>query len=269
MSLQKKLEIDDEYLNVAVRAAETGGKICLDYFDKNLGFQNKDVSNLVTEADIQSEKAIVEQIRECYPGHSILAEENHKADINSEFLWVVDPLDGTNNFAHQVPHFAVSIGFWRNGQPLCGVIWNPVRDDLYYAKKNEGAFCDGQRLEVSSAKHLSESLVGCGFYYDRGDMMRATLRAVETCFEKNIHGIRRFGTASLDLIQVACGRYGGFFEYRLAPWDFAAGRLFVEEAGGKVTTCRGRELTLGDSTVLASNGLVHDELLEIVGQHHP
>ncbi|MEC9094032.1 MAG: inositol monophosphatase family protein [Planctomycetota bacterium] len=259
----------DRYLDVAMEAARVGGDICKEYFNQKIGFQNKAVSNLVTEADLHSEKAIVEVIRKEFPDHAILAEENQKGDVDSECLWVVDPLDGTNNFAHQIPHFAVSIGFWKKGKPHCGVIWNPVRDDLYCAKKNEGAYWGSQRLGVSRIATLSEALVGCGFYYDRGEMMRATLRAVEACFAKNIHGIRRFGTASLDLIQVASGRYGGFFEYRLAPWDFAAGRLFVEEAGGKVTTCKGDELTLKESTVLASNGHVHDELLDITRQYHP
>lgn len=268
------LRIEDERLDVAVRAALAGGQICQSYFNDKLTFESKDVSNLVTQADIESERKIVELIKQAFPDHAILAEENEKADLESPHLWIVDPLDGTNNFAHQVPHFAVSIAYWKDGQPECGVIFNPVRAELYYAQRTQGAYSYSQhatdtRLQTSSAKKMSDSLIGCGFYYDRGEMMRSTLRAVEACFVKNIHGIRRFGTASLDLIQVAAGRFGGYFEYRLAPWDFAAGRLMVEEAGGQITTCKGDVLSLDQSTILASNGVIHDELLEIVRHHHP
>lgn len=265
----RKLEIQDDKLDVATKAALVGGEICREYFQQELSVENKDVSNLVTRADIESEAAIVKVIQEHFPDHHILAEENQKADLTAENLWIVDPLDGTNNFAHQVPHFAISIAFWKNGKPECGVIYNPVREDFYYAKKGQGAFSNEKKLSVCDSPSLDQCLIGCGFYYDRGEMMRATLRAVEACFEKNIHGIRRFGTASLDLIQVASGRYGGFFEYRLAPWDFAAGRLFVEEAGGRVTTCRQQELDLEQSTLLATNGLIHAELADIVERHHP
>ena len=269
MKTELELQIQDEYLEVAAQAALVGGAICEKYFEQKLQAESKDTSNLVTAADIESEQAIVDLIQSQFPGHNILAEENQKAAIESEDLWIVDPLDGTNNFAHQVPHFAVSIGYWKNGSPQCGVIYNPVRHDFYYAAKGQGAYSGQDRLEVSSAESMSECLIGCGFYYDRGEMMRSTLKAVEACFEKNIHGIRRFGTASLDLIQVASGRYGGFFEYRLAPWDFAAGRLFIEEAGGKITTCEGHELGLDQSTILATNGKVHDEMFDIVNRFLP
>lgn len=268
------LKINDPILDVVIKAATAGGDVCKKFFAQDLKFENKDVSNLVTEADIQAEQAIVEVIRREFPTHDILAEENHTASTSSKHLWVVDPLDGTNNFAHQIPHFAVSIGYWRDGIPQAGVILNPIRDELYYAKSGAGAFgqgayLSGERLVTNSETALDQSLVGCGFYYDRGEMMRATLRAVESCFERNIHGIRRFGTASLDLIHVASGKYGAFFEYRLAPWDFAAGRLFIEEAGGKITTCRGEVLGLNQSTILASNGHLHEELLELVQKFHP
>ncbi|MEE2641024.1 MAG: inositol monophosphatase family protein [Planctomycetota bacterium] len=263
------MKIQNEFLEVALQAARTGGEICRDFFEQEFVIENKETSNLVTRADLESENAIVQVLSRAFPNHAILAEENQKADLDSEHLWVVDPLDGTNNFAHRIPHFAVSIGYWRDGKPECGVIYNPAKEDLYYACRGQGAFEGEKRCRVSAEPTLAESIIGCGFYYDRGEMMRATLRAVEACFEKNIHGIRRFGTASLDLIQVALGRYGGFFEYRLAPWDFAAGRLFVEEAGGRISTCRGRELSLEESTVLASNGRIHGELLEIVQEFHP
>lgn len=268
------LKITNDFLDVAVEAAKVGGKICVDYFQQELQLEKKATSNLVTQADIESEQAIVEVIRKSFPDHAILAEEDHQGSIEAEHLWVVDPLDGTNNFAHQVPHFAVSIGYWHRGVPQAGVILNPIREELYYAVRGEGAYgtggyLDHRRLAVNDGADLNECLIGCGFYYDRGAMMRATLRAVEQSFEANIHGIRRFGTASLDLIHVASGKYGGFFEYRLAPWDFAAGLLFVEEAGGKITTCSGGKLDLSESTILATNGHIHQQLLQIVKQHLP
>lgn len=263
------LEIDDPILNVAVEAAQVGGAICRQYFEQELLVSDKDVGNLVTQADIESEAAIVATIQQHFPDHQVLGEENQKADLDADRLWIVDPLDGTNNFAHRIPHFAISIAYWERGEPTVGVIYNPVREDFYYARKGRGAYSRRSPLRVSQATQLSSCLIGCGFYYDRGEMMRATLRAIESCFEKNIHGIRRFGTASLDLVQVASGCYGGFFEYRLEPWDFAAGCLVIEEAGGRVTSCRGEPLSLQQNTILATNGRIHDELSEIVVRHHP
>lgn len=231
--------------------------------------RSKAISDLVSDADVESEQAIADVIRAAYPGHAILGEETHQAEVSAEHLWVIDPLDGTTNFAHGIPHFAVSIGYYRAGEAVCGVIYNPIRREWYTAVKGGGAFAGERRAEVSRATRLSEVLVGCGFYYDRGAMMEGTLAAVGDLFRQQIHGIRRFGTASLDLCQVGLGMFGAFFEYRLAPWDFAAGRLFVEEAGGTITDCRGGPLPLAQSTVLASNGLLHPAMVEIVGQHAP
>ena len=180
---------------------------------------------------------------------------------------VVDPLDGTNNFVHGIPHFAVSIAYYRQGEAECAVILNPIRGDRYEARRGQGATCNGQSIQVSQATQLDQVLIGVGFYYDRGRMMEATLAAIHEFFGNNVHGIRRFGTASLDLSQVAAGWFGGFFEYELSPWDFAAGRLLVEEAGGTVTTCDGAPLPLAKSTVLASNGSLHPQMLDIVKKH--
>src|SRR5262249_2850138 len=162
---------------------------------------------------------------------------------------VVDPLDGTNNFAHRIPHCAVSIAYHRSGQPVCGVIYNPFRDDWHVAVRGKGATHYGRRAEVSDHTRLNEVLVGVGFYYDRGAMMEATLAAIGDLKRRQVHGTRRFGTASLDLCMVGLGQFGAYFEYELSPWDFAAGRLFVEEAGGRVTTARGAPLPLARSSV--------------------
>jgi myo-inositol-1(or 4)-monophosphatase len=160
----------------------------------------------------------------------------------------------------------VSIAYYRQGEPKCGVIYNPARDDWYVAVRDGGAWHNGRRIHVGQQQQLSECLVGVGFYYDRGKMMEATLATIHQLFKNGIHGIRRFGTASLDLAHVASGMYGAFVEYQLSPWDFAAGRLLVEEAGGRVSTALGADLPLQKGSVLASNGHLHQAMLQIVDQ---
>lgn len=260
------MEQESKELSVARQAAQIGGAIVARYFREGVEMRTKAVSDLVSDADIESEHAIVAAIRESFPDHAILGEESHQADVSAPKLWLVDPLDGTTNFAHGIPHFAISIAYYEHGQAQCGVIYNPIRDDWYVAAAGQGAWYNGRRAQVNGDVALNQSLVGVGFYYDRGAMMEATLRAIRELFGHQIHGIRRFGTASLDLAQVAMGMYGAYFEYQLSAWDFAAGRLFVEEAGGRVTTCQGEPLPLAKSSVLASNGHLHDTVLNIVNK---
>ena len=245
--------------------ARAGGDVLLRYFRKEMRIEMKGSGNLVSEADFETEKLITELIRQQFPHDAIIAEEKHAAHQDADSLWIVDPLDGTNNFAHGIAHFAVSIAYYHQGQALYGVVFNPARDELFVAARGEGAFRNETRLSVSSHQTLAESLVGTGFYYDRGEMMRRTLRSIEALFTHGIHGIRRFGAASLDLCGVAAGEYGGFFEYYLAPWDFAAGRLIVEEAGGKVTDCSGAPLGTKASSVLATNSTLHQTLIDLLG----
>jgi myo-inositol-1(or 4)-monophosphatase len=267
-----------DQLQTAKAAARAGGDIVARYFREGIAIRTKQNDadephaksyNLITDADLEAEYAIVKVIRQAFPDHAVLGEESHDADPDAAHLWVVDPIDGTNNFAHRLPHFAVSIAYYQQGKAVCGVVFNPIRDDWYEAVRGQGAFHNGREVNVGEQSRLDEVLVGVGFYYDRGRMMEATLDAIRDLFRQNIHGIRRFGTASLDLAHVGIGAYGGYFEYELSAWDFAAGRLFVEEAGGRVTTCQGAELPLGRTSVLASNGLLHDRLLEIVACHEP
>ena len=260
-------------LTVARRAARAAAEIITSYYRDGFSVRTKEnvaeTYNLVTDADLAAEKAIVEIIRQTYPDHAVLAEETHRADSDAGNLWVIDPLDGTNNFIHGIPHFAVSIAYYQNGKAVCGVVVNPARDDWYIVQRGAGAFVNGQRAHVAAHKDLTESLVSVGFYYDRGEMMKSTLAAIGKLFQKNIHGIRRFGTAALDLCLVGGGQVGAFFEYQLSPWDFAAGRLFVEEAGGRITNCAGEPLPLSVTSVLASNGALHDSVLSIVRDHLP
>jgi myo-inositol-1(or 4)-monophosphatase len=258
-------------LATAIQAAEAAGKLLRKYFDEGVAFRHKEGEsyNLVSQADLEAEQAIVDIIQRNFPGHEVLGEEANDGSIDAEHLWIVDPLDGTTNFAHRIPHFAVSIAYYRAGEARCGVICNPIRDDWYLAERGQGASHNGRSVQVAPATRLDQVLVGVGFYYDRGAMMEATLAAVGDLFREQIHGIRRFGTAALDLAQVGCGLVGAFFEYELSPWDFAAGRLFVEEAGGKLTTCRGGTLPLKKTSLLASNGALHPQVLAIVEQHQP
>lgn len=258
-------------LDVARRAAEAGGEVAARYFRDGGSVQSTKGEgwNLVSAADVESERAVVETIQAAFPDHAILGEEEAAGAVDAEHLWVVDPLDGTNNFAHGIPHFAVSIGYWHEGDPKAGVVLNPVRGDLYTATRGGGAFDGDRPVRVGTESKLSEVFVGCGFYYDRGYAMEKTLDAIRDCFHAEIHGIRRMGTASLDLCQVGLGWFGAFFEYELSPWDFAAGLLFVEEAGGRATTCRGEPVPLAKTSMVASNGPLHDAMLEITRRHHP
>lgn len=258
-------------LELAKRAAAAGGAVLTKYFRGELleaRQKNPEKTyDLVSRADVESEETIVRLIREAFPDHEILAEEAQRGAIDAEHLWVVDPLDGTTNFLHHIPHYAVSIAYYRSGQPICGVVYNPSRDDWYEAVQGQGARFQGEPIRVSACERLDQTLVGIGFYYDRGAMMQATLDATRDLFQQQIHGIRRFGTASLDLAQVATGAMGAYFEYELSPWDFAAGRLLVEEAGGRVTDCRGQALQLKKGSVLASNATLHEAVLAIASNH--
>lgn len=267
-----------DLLETAKDAARLAGEELMRYFvDEWLEVRNKPADgggtyDLVSDADLSAERIIGERIRQTYPDHLLLGEESlgHDLDVQrAEHLWVIDPLDGTNNFAHRLPHFAVSIAYYHQGIAMVGVIHNPATGQWFTATRGGGAFAGQMRASVAPDATLSKVIIGCGFYYDRGEMMRRTLATIEAFFALNIHGIRRFGTASLDLCMVGCGQFGGFFEYMLSPWDFAAGRLFVEEAGGMVTDAKGQPLSLQRSSVLASNTRLHDDLLAVTRSHHP
>ena len=259
----------------ALAAAKAGALIVSKYFANlsSAGIENKtadqEYQGIVTRADVESEQAIVAEIKKSYPNHAFLAEEAHCDSIDSEHLWVIDPLDGTNNFAHGIPHFAVSVAYYRNKIAQSGVILNPCTGDVFVTQRGQGAFWNNRPVTVNEHDKLDQTMIAVGFYYDRGEMMKSTLRAVEAMFEKNVHGIRRFGTAALDLVQVGLGRFGGYFEYTLSPWDFAAAKLFVEEAGGRVSDCQGNELPLRKNSILASNGKLHASIWEIVHKFSP
>lgn len=263
----------DSILQTAIDAARVGGAVLRQYFEEGVTIRDKSAGggksyDLVSDADEQSEKAIESFLRQAYPTHELLGEEALQGgDATADHLWIIDPLDGTNNFAHRIEHFAVSIGYYEKGVAMVGAVLNPANDDLFTVTRGGGAFRNGRRVRVSDVDSLKQAMIGCGFYYDRGAMMRATLAAIDDCFSHHVHGIRRFGTASLDLCMVGCGMLDAFFEFKLSPWDFAAGSLFVTEAGGEITDVNGEPLPIATSSVLASNSKLHESVRAITTKH--
>ncbi len=254
----------NQYLKTAEKAALKAADLILKHRGSAVSSE-KSLNNLVTEADYKAQEAIIEVISESYPDHSIIAEEKDlTANVDSENLWIIDPLDGTNNFAHNIPHYCISLAFAQIGRVMTGVIYDPERDEMFAAIRNEGACLNKSPISVSRTKSLQESVVATGFYYDRGIMMRKTLQSIENLFDNNIHGIRRFGSAALDLCWVACGRFDAYFEYNLSVWDFAAGMLILRESGGKINDQKGEEINLNSTGIAASNGNFHEHFLKVV-----
>jgi myo-inositol-1(or 4)-monophosphatase len=254
----------EQILQCAVEAARAAGTIIANQFN-SVAAVEKSSNNLVTETDIASENEIAAIVGKTFPSHSMLAEERRgNTGVLADHLWIVDPLDGTNNYAHGIPHFCVSIAYAERGEVLAGAVFDPMRGDMFTAEKGGGAFLNGARISVSSTSLVSESIITTGFYYDRGELMEKTLGAIHSLFKANIRGIRRLGSAALDLCWVACGRFDGYFEYRLSPWDFAAGMLLVREAGGRCSDRAGNKLMLTSDGVAVSNGRIHEEFLGVV-----
>lgn len=265
--------IPHPYYEIACLSAHKAGEILKSHFRQQVSVHSKSLVDFVSQADLESESAIVDLIRAEFSGHQFLAEESHRDRFDAPELWIIDPLDGTSNFLHGIPQFAISIAFVRDGRAELGIVYNPISSEWFVAAKGFGAWsCDKlpigdanlSRLSVATDASLSDTMVAVGFYYDRDKMMEATLRAIGEFFRVNVHGVRRFGAAALDLAQLARGDYGVFMEYKLQPWDHAAGGLIVAEAGGLVTNCVGNPLTFnGPSSILATNATLHPAALEI------
>jgi myo-inositol-1(or 4)-monophosphatase len=239
--------------------AREAGCMVMDYFRQHVKIEYKGDVDLVTVADRKSEALILERIRQQFPTHDVMGEEGARIETGSEYKWYVDPLDGTTNFAHGYPVFCVSLAVERRGKRIAGVIYDPTRDEMFSAELGSGARLNDQAIHVSTTANLGECLVGTGFPSHKRNKNpniyfyhQITLRT---------HGVRRAGSAALDLCNVASGRFDGFWEFNLNPWDTAAGVLIVEEAGGKVTDFSGGEFRIASRETLASNGLVHDALL--------
>lgn len=234
------------------------------FFNQSFTISNKEGrNNLVTEADHASEKAIIEVIRNHYPDHFILTEESGALAQDSEYKWIVDPIDGTINFAHGIPINCVSIGIELNGKVIMGMVYNPHMNELFFAKKGKGATLNGQPIKVSRETDAMKSCLVTGFPYIYLNMENGPLQVFERFVSQGVP-VRRLGAAAIDLCWVAAGRFDGFYEHKLEAWDSAAGYLIVEEAGGKVTDFTGSEFSVYQHRILATNGLIHDQMLEII-----
>ncbi|MDD2851780.1 MAG: inositol monophosphatase family protein [Desulfuromonadaceae bacterium] len=251
------------YLQEAVTAARIAGQYQKSRFASSLDIEMKGDKNLVTEVDKESERLIVEHLLSHFPGHDIVAEEGDYLQGNSPYRWIIDPVDGTTNYAHCYPWFCTSIGLEFEGNLVTGVIYNPVYDELFTATKGGGAHLNGNRLAVSARKPLNCALLGTGFPYDCAtDPVNNFASFI--AFQKSARGIRRAGAAALDLAYVAAGRLDGFWELKLKAWDVAAGVLMVREAGGTVTTFDGSAYDIFNDRIVASNGLIHDEMVAML-----
>jgi myo-inositol-1(or 4)-monophosphatase len=252
------------YLEEAVNAANIAGKYQKSRFASPLDIDMKGDKDLVTEVDRESERLIVEHLLSCFPDHNIVAEEGDYPVGDSAFRWIIDPVDGTTNYAHGFPWFCCSIGLEHEGELIAGVIYNPIYDELFSASKGGGAFLNGKRLSVSSRSPLKNTLLGTGFPYDCATDPANNFNNFIS-FQKSARGIRRAGAAALDLAYVAAGRLDGFWELKLKAWDVAAGVLLVREAGGRVSTFDGSIYDVFNDKIVASNGLIHDEMVAMLG----
>ena len=253
-------------LETARRAAKAAGKILSDSFGFVNNVMKKGAIDLVTDADLEAEKVVLETIQDDFPADNILSEEagNHQ-HASSDRTWIVDPLDGTTNFAHGFPFFAVSIALAVENETVLGVVYNPCMEEFFLAQKGQGTFLNGEPLHVTETAGLEDALLATGFPYD----VHEHPDRVMTLFKRFLvraQGIRRLGTAALDMCYVAAGRLDGFWEQDLHPWDTAAGDILVREAGGHVTTFSGGAYTPYEKTVLASNGLIHEDMVAVVSK---
>jgi myo-inositol-1(or 4)-monophosphatase len=253
-----------EFVPSMSEIAREAGTLLMDYFRQRVKIEYKGDADLVTEADRNSEKLILSRIRAQWPTHEVIGEEGARIETGGDYRWYVDPLDGTTNFAHGFPVFCVSLGLTFQGKRKAAVVYDPTRDELFAAERGKGAVLNGQAIAVSKIAKLAQSLVGTGFPSHKRHKNpniyfyhQLTLRS---------HGVRRAGSAALDLASVASGRLEGFWEFNLNAWDTAAGILIVEEAGGAVTGVNGQALEVTDRDVVATNGMIHSELLHEFGE---
>jgi len=251
-----------DYISTASAIARRAGALLMEYFVRGVKTEYKGAGtvDIVTDADRASEKLIIESLRAAFPDHGIIGEEGSRSQIAGDYIWYVDPLDGTTNFAHGFPIFCVSIGLARNNEVVAGVVYDPSRNELFAAQRGRGATLNGERIHVSKISKLGESLLGTGFPSKKRHL-NPNIYFYHQLTMKS-HGIRRAGSAALDLACVASGRYEGFWEFNLNAWDTAAGALLVEEAGGTLTYIDGSKFDVAESReVLATNGIIHRELM--------
>lgn len=266
-------EVDLQFAGPAAQIAKEAGMLIRDFYNRGVETEYKGDVDLVTEADRSSERLIRSRLQVVFPDHGIFGEEGTRDGLDREYRWYVDPLDGTTNFAHRFPAFCVSLGLERrpkglaadeDGELTAAVVYDPMRDELFVAEKGKGAYLNGKRIHVSNTPELAEALVATGFpsrkRHDSPNIhfyQEFTLRS---------HGVRRVGSAALDLSYIACGRFDGFWEFNLNPWDTAAGILLVLESGGSVTSFEGAPFRLESKEILATNGLMQQEMINLFAE---
>jgi len=252
-----------DYLETAIDLCRAAGDILNYYADRDKLVEFKGHANLVTIADKKSEELIIGGILSRYPSHSILAEESGATQSGAAVKWIIDPLDGTTNFAHGYPFYCVSIAVEEKGEIVCGAVYDPVREEMFSAARGAGAYRNGERLKVSNVDRLSQALLITGFPYNFRERVDTVIRQFGR-FLVASQAVRRGGSAALDLCYVASGRLDGFWELYLQPWDTAAGHVILEEAGGRVTDFKGGPFSIYNKETLASNGLLHDEMRAVL-----
>jgi len=251
-------------INKVIQIATEAGEIVRDGFGKNFSVEYKtNASNLVTEIDKKSETAIIAFINKEFPTHAVLAEESGAHKSTSEYLWVVDPIDGTTNFAHGLPFFGVSIGVQKNNETICGVVYDIMNNSFYTSEKGGGAFRNGEKLQVSSNGDLEKSCLVTGFPYNIAENPDYAIERF-VAFLKTSRAVRRLGSASIDMCYVATGVFDGFWEVELHPWDVCAAKLLIEEAGGIVTNFAGEKIDIYSKQFLACNRNIHSKMVEVL-----
>lgn len=250
-----------KYLIFARKTALKAGEILRDGFNKGKNIKYKGVIDPVTKYDLITEQYIINQIKKCFPSHSILSEEGSDIDNSSQFKWVIDPLDGTVNYAHRFPVYSVSIALQFNNKSIIGVVYDPERDEIYSAALGNGSFLNKKRISVSREKNLKRSLLATGFAYNINSAKKNNLGSFARMIKQS-QAVRRLGSAAIDLCWMACGRLDGFWEYYLHPWDTAAAIIIVEEAGGRVSQINGGKYSIFDDNILTSNRLIHNQMIK-------
>lgn len=256
----------DEILDFAIHCAFESGKIQRKYFQKKIGVHHKGEINLVTDVDIACQEKIMELIKKGFPDDDIISEEKTNSFDGKRNRWIIDPLDGTTNYAHGYPFFCTSIAYEEKGQITYGVVYNPVFNELFFGRKGGGAHLNGERISVSSVHNLKDALLSTGFPYDLATNKRNNVENFLK-FLFSAQAIRRDGSAALNLCYLACGRFDGFWEVSLNSWDMAAGCLMVCEAGGVVTDLQGDKFSIYEDEIVSSNGIIHEAMLGVLGEN--
>ena len=253
----------DHFLEVAHSAAREASGYIREQSQLTRQIDFKGTTDLVTQADCGSEEIILRQIEAVYPEHSILAEESEGKRLESQFTWIIDPLDGTTNFVHGYPFYAVSIALFKDELPLVAVVADVFHEQIYSAVRGEGAYRNEEKIFVTETSTLEKALLATGFPYIHNEIWQRNIELFRE-FTDRCQGVRRAGAAALDLCHVACGWLDGFWEHGLQPWDSAAGILIVDEAGGKITQNDGSQFSIFHDNIVASNGVLHEEILEVI-----